>query len=150
MIKKNNIWEDEYNSLMAGFLKTILIIDDDDDILIFVESILKSQLSKIDSTNRYELITCTSGVKGLDLAKKDAPDLIILDVNMPNMSGLEFLKELRSSKDKSLSTVPVLMLTADNETQTVKDALLEGITSYLLKPINENELVKRVVSILDL
>lgn len=87
-----------------------------------------------------------NGIEGLKLAKEKRPDLILLDIMMPEMDGFEMLKRLK--KDESLSHIPVLMLTAKSEIASVVKALEIGANDYLKKPFSEEEMVARVKTLL--
>ena len=112
----------------------ILVVDDDERILNFLRSKLK--------TSSYDVLTASSGREGLEQAQAQEPDLIILDVLMPGMDGLEVLKELRS-----FSTVPVIILTAKGEDADRIKGLRLGADDYLPKPFNPDELVARIEAI---
>ncbi|EKD40427.1 MAG: hypothetical protein ACD_75C00055G0002 [uncultured bacterium] len=87
-----------------------------------------------------------NGIEGLQQARDKQPDLILLDIMMPEMDGFEMLKALK--KDESLSHIPVLMLTAKSETASVVKALASGANDYLRKPFSEEEMVARVNTLL--
>jgi two-component system KDP operon response regulator KdpE len=112
----------------------ILVVDDEVRIVNFLRSKLKA--------SGYEVLTASNGVEGLEQAQAQEPDLIVLDLIMPKMDGLEMLKELRS-----FSTVPVIILTARGaEADRIKGLQL-GADDYLPKPFNPDELVARVEAI---
>lgn len=87
-----------------------------------------------------------NGIEGLQQAKEKQPDLILLDIMMPEMDGFEMLRGLK--QDESLSHIPVLMLTAKSETASVVKALEIGANDYLRKPFSEEEMVARVNTLL--
>lgn len=112
----------------------ILIVDDEPRIVNFLRSKLRA--------SGYEVLTATNGVEGLEQAQAQEPDLIVLDLLMPKMDGLEMLKQLRS-----FSTVPVIILTAKGtDTDRIKGLEL-GADDYLPKPFNPDELVARIEAI---
>jgi len=112
----------------------ILAVDDDQRILNFLRSKLKA--------SGYEVFTAGNGLKGLEQAQAQEPDLIVLDLLMPKMDGMEMLKELRS-----FSAVPVIILTAKGaDTDRIKGLQL-GADDYLPKPFNPDELVARIEAI---
>jgi len=112
----------------------ILVVDDDQRILNFLSSKLKA--------SGYEVLTANDGLAGLEQSQAQEPDLIILDILMPRMDGLELLKEVRS-----FSTVPVIMLTARGaDADRVKGFSL-GADDYLPKPFNPDELVARIEAV---
>jgi DNA-binding response OmpR family regulator len=112
----------------------ILVVDDEPRIVNFLRSKLKA--------SGYEVLTASNGLEGLEQAQAQEPALIVLDLLMPKMDGLEMLKELRS-----FSTVPVIILTAKGaDTDRIKGLQL-GADDYLPKPFNPDELVARIEAI---
>jgi DNA-binding response OmpR family regulator len=112
----------------------ILVVDDEERIVNFLRSKLKA--------SGFEVLTASNGREGLEQAQAQEPDLIVLDLIMPGMDGLEMLKELRS-----YSAVPVVILTAkDADTDRIKGLQL-GADDYLPKPFNPDELVARIEAI---
>ena len=112
----------------------ILVVDDEERILNFLSIKLKA--------SGYEVLTAGNGVKGLEQAQAQEPDLVVLDLLMPKMDGLEMLKQLRT-----FSTVPVIILTAKGaDTDRIKGLQL-GADDYLAKPFNPDELVARIEAI---
>jgi DNA-binding response OmpR family regulator len=112
----------------------ILAVDDEERILNFLSSKLKA--------SGYEVLTARNGLEGLEQAQAQEPDLIVLDLLMPKMDGLEVLKELRS-----FSAVPVIILTAKGADADRIKGLQLGADDYLPKPFNPDELVARIEAI---
>ena len=112
----------------------VLVVDDEARILNFLISKLKAC--------GYEVITAVNGLEGLEQAKAQEPDLIVLDLLMPKMNGLEMLKELRG-----FSTSPVIVLTAKGSDNDRIRGLQLGADDYLPKPFNPDELVARIEAI---
>jgi DNA-binding response OmpR family regulator len=112
----------------------ILVVDDEERIVHFLTTKLKA--------SGYEVLTAGDGVKGLEQVQAQEPDLIVLDLLMPKMSGLEMLKELRS-----FSTVPVIILTAKGADADRIKGLQLGADDYLPKPFNPDELVARIEAV---
>jgi two-component system KDP operon response regulator KdpE len=112
----------------------ILVVDDEERVLHFLSSKLKA--------SGYEVITASNGVQGLEQVQFQEPDLIVLDLLMPKMDGVEVLRELRN-----FSAVPVIVLTAMGaDTDRIK-GLQMGADDYLPKPFNPDELVARIEAI---
>jgi two-component system KDP operon response regulator KdpE len=112
----------------------ILIVDDEERILNFLSTKLKA--------SGYEVFTAPNGVKGLEQVQAQEPDLVVLDLLMPRMNGLDMLKELRA-----FSIMPVIILTAkEADTDRIKGLQL-GADDYLPKPFNPDELVARIEAI---
>jgi DNA-binding response OmpR family regulator len=112
----------------------ILVVDDEPRIVNFLSSKLKA--------SGYEVLTAGNGLEGLEQAQVQEPDLIVLDLLMPKMDGLEALKELRS-----FSAVPVIILTAKGADADRIKGLQLGADDYLPKPFNPDELVARIEAI---
>ena len=94
----------------------------------------------------YEILTATDGEEALAIAREKQPDLILLDVMMPKMDGLEVCRHLKA--DSSLSFMPVIMVTAKADSKDVVAGLEAGGDEYLTKPVDQGALVARVKSML--
>ena len=116
----------------------ILIIDDEEDVI----DLLSLHLRKAG----YALSTATDGAKGLRMAREESPALIILDLMLPKMPGLEICKVLKT--DAATREIPVLMLTAKAEEIDRIVGLEFGADDYVTKPFSPRELVLRVTAIL--
>ncbi len=114
---------------------TLLLIDDDRE--------LGRMLSDYLAPDKIELHECTSGEAGLEQHKRNNFDLIILDIMLPGMSGLDVLKKLRETSD-----IPVIMLTARGDDIDRIIGLEIGADDYLAKPFNPRELLARIKAIL--
>ena len=104
--------------------KKILVIEDDEDI----QELLKYNLTK----EGYQYLGTTSGSKGLQQAKLKQPDLIILDIMLPDLDGLEVCKKLK--KEEKTENIPVIMLTAKSEEMDIVMGLELGAEDYITKP----------------
>ena len=113
----------------------ILIVDDDPSIREIVGLVLQDA--------GYRIETATDGLKGLEQFYKVLPDLIILDVKMPEMDGWETLRRIRE-----ISNCPVIMLTAFGSTNDIIQGLEAGADDYLVKPFGVQELIARVGTVL--
>jgi two-component system, OmpR family, KDP operon response regulator KdpE len=111
--------------------KRILIVDDESQIT----RVLRTALTG----SGYEVRTAEDGHAGLRLAREWQPDLVITDVSMPNMTGLELCGQLRAE-----SQVPIIVLSVKGEERTKVEALDAGADDYLTKPIGMDELLARV------
>ena len=115
-------------------LKTVWVVDDDTMNLRMAEFILKQE--------KYEVVKLESGFECLRLLKKKKPDLILLDVQMPLMSGIKTLESIRECENTK--DIPVVFLTASADTETVVEAGRLGVVDYVVKPFMPQELLKRV------
>jgi len=117
---------------------TILIVDDNEiniDIL-------------LGALNKYDIIAALSGQEALDIVKKEKVDLILLDIMMPSLDGYEVCRILKNS-DK-YSNIPIIFLTAKNETDDIKKGFEYGAIDYIVKPFNPSELDIRLNTHLEL
>jgi len=112
----------------------ILVVDDDESIRENIIDILEYE--------EYEVFSAVNGLKGIELAKKVHPDLILCDVNMPEMDGYGFLEEIQ--KDPDLKTRPFVFLTARGEKEEIRKGMDSGADDYLSKPFKAAELISAV------
>ncbi len=117
--------------------KKILIVDDEEDILHFLELVLREK--------GYEVVTAANGHDALTRAQIEKPDLVLLDIMMPQMDGWEVLKLLRV--DDETSDIPVAMLSARTEAKDRVQGLQEGAIDYICKPISLQELLVKIETI---
>ena len=111
--------------------KRILVVDDDDMNLTRTRIILK---------NDYDVILVNSGMKALDTLKREKVDLVLLDIEMPNMDGFETFRQMKEFADG----IPVIFLTASGLEDDVVNAINLGAVNYLKKPFIPKELQRRV------
>ncbi len=116
----------------------ILVVDDEPDIV----ALVAYHLAK----SGYSVSTATSGPDGLALARRDKPSLVVLDLMLPGLSGLDVMQQLRA--DQETARIAVLMLTARREESERIEGLTLGADDYLTKPFSPQELVLRVGAIL--
>jgi diguanylate cyclase (GGDEF)-like protein len=116
----------------------VLIADDDEDIRAFLDITL--------GLAGFEVVHARDGVEALELVHSHSPDVVILDVMMPRMDGLEALRRLRH--DARTSHIPVLMLTAKVQRQDAIEGLDSGADDYVTKPFDADELLARIRSAL--
>ena len=116
---------------------TLLIIDDNNDIRQYERTLLQDDFIVLEAAN---------GKEGLDLAKKEVPDLVICDVMMPVMDGLEFTEQLKTHT--ATSHIPVIMLTAKNLEEHRAEGYEHGADSYITKPFHSKVLLARIDNLL--
>ncbi len=119
-------------------LGTILLVDDEPDVI----SLLKFNLQKAG----YNLLVSDNGPAAVTLANENRPDAIILDLNLPGMSGFEVCKALRA--DNTTQEIPVIMLTARGQPRDRIEGLEHGADDYVTKPFSPKELLLRLKAIL--
>jgi DNA-binding response OmpR family regulator len=94
----------------------------------------------------YEVVTGINGEEAVQLARKELPDLILLDVRMPKMTGYDACKEIKA--DGSLKDIPVVFLSAKGQEAEIRDGMEAGAEEYLLKPFAPDQLTERVRAVL--
>ncbi len=95
-----------------------------------------------------DIVEAENGVEGLALATKEKPDLIVLDITMPVMTGIEMVAKLR--EDDALKSIPVIMLTAEGGKDNVMNIVKMGVKDYIVKPFKGEQLIERARNIIDL
>jgi DNA-binding response OmpR family regulator len=117
--------------------KKILVVDDEDDILNFLELVLGEK--------GFDVVTASGGQEALTKAQLEHPDLVLLDIMMPQMDGWEVLKLLRV--DEETAEIPVAMLSARTEARDRVQGLQEGAIDYICKPFSLQELLGKIEAI---
>jgi len=118
--------------------KTLLLVEDDPDLLEILRLTFEME--------GYRVVLAADGEEALDKARRHAPDLIVLDLMLPKLDGIEVCRQLRS--EPSFRRVPILMLTAKGEESDVVLGLGVGADDYLIKPARPRELVARAKNLL--
>lgn len=104
-------------------MKTVLIVDDNE--------LVRKSLAASLITNEVRVETASNGKEGLEMAEKLRPDLLITDVHMPEMDGLQMIDKIRENEWGT--KIPVIVMTVDEGTESINKALEAGITVYLSK-----------------
>ena len=118
----------------------VLTVDDSKTIRMIVKKAFKPY--------DCELFEAENGVEGLATAAKEKPGLIVLDITMPVMNGIEMLEKLKSEPD--LKEIPVIMLTAESGKDNVMQIVKMGVKDYMVKPFKGEDLIGRVEKIIKL
>ncbi len=121
-------------------MKRILVIDDLPENVFMLKDRLEHE--------GYEVLTAYNGKSGIEKAQNEVPDLILLDVMMPDINGFEVCKILVG--DSRTSDIPIILVTAKTDAEDIKEGLDAGANDYIKKPINKIELLARVKSELKL
>ena len=116
----------------------VLIVDDEEDVL----ELVRYNLAK----NGYRIETATTGEEALTQARAKAPDLMILDLMLPGIDGLEVCQKLR--EDPKTEAIPIIMLTAKGEEADIVTGLELGADDYITKPFSVRELMARIKAVL--
>ncbi len=114
----------------------VLYIEDNPDNMTLVQRALE--------TRGYKLLKARNGFEGVQMAESEAVDLILLDINLPDIDGYEVAQRLRNSEKMALKTVPIIAVTANALKGDAEKALNAGCDVYMSKPINIRELWARV------
>lgn len=122
---------------MGSFGRNIVAVDDSALILKMLDKVL---------AKKYSLYSFIDGKRALEFLRKKTPDLVILDIDMPGISGFDLLKLIR--EENHLKTVPVIFLTSNNDKNHVVKAMESGANDYVIKPIDEYVLLKKIDKLL--
>ena len=114
--------------------KTIMVVDDNPDIITIVKTILEGK--------GYGVLSASSGPELLNMLKTQKPDLIILDIMMPEMDGLEVLTRLKGMSDTT--SIPIILLTAKVQYEDVLGGYKLGADYYITKPFTSTQLVNGI------
>jgi DNA-binding response OmpR family regulator len=95
----------------------------------------------------FTVVQAANGAEAVELAQKERPDLILMDVRMPKMTGYEACRQMKSMPD--LSDIPVVFLSAKGQESEIQTGLESGAEEYILKPFAPDELVKQVQAVID-
>ena len=119
--------------------KKILIVEDDD-------FLLQMYVTKLELEG-FQVVSAVDGIKGLRLAKKDKPDLVLLDLQLPELSGFEVLEDLKRSNETK--QIPVLVLTNFSQKEDIERCLNLGASDYLIKAhFVPSEVISKIKNIL--
>lgn len=114
--------------------KTILVVEDNEDNRYTIQAIFEDQ--------GFDILFAEDGQTGIDRAHENKPDLILMDIQLPDLSGIDAMKNLKSNRQ--MSTIPIVALTAKAMKGDREELLAEGFDDYSPKPINPDELINKV------
>jgi DNA-binding response OmpR family regulator len=123
---------------MTAPKKRVLIVDDSPTALLWQRMLLQME--------QYETLTAADGAEGVLVATRERPDLILLDVSMPKMDGIEACRALRAAPETA--DIPILMVTTHSEMDNVLAGFEAGCNEYLTKPLERTEFLTKVRSYL--
>ncbi len=118
--------------------QTILVVDDEKDLLDLIEYNLKKE--------GFQVLKAENGEEGIKVAKEHKPDLVLLDIMMPKMDGLEAVEIMRM--DDALKKIPIIFLTARSDEKTEVEGLDKGGDDFITKPISTTKLVSRIKAVM--
>ena len=117
---------------------TIMIVDDDSDLVLSLTPRLKG--------NGYKVVSAADTASAIAMAQKEAPDLVILDLQFPGSDGIMFLRQMRELTD--LTSTPVIVLTGREQAADAKNARDAGATAFFVKPPNNQEFLAAIREVL--
>jgi len=120
----------------------VLVVDDND----FMRDLIASMLREI---GFREIFHAGDGAAALQKTKEVDPHLILCDVDMEPMNGLDFVGQLRRLTPPSIAQTPVILLTAHSEAEIVQRAIKLGVNAYVVKPVKRNQLEARIATVLE-
>ena len=124
---------------MTSDNKRALIVEDSRTIASIVRHYLQLE--------GFEVLVAADGLVGLETARRARPRVIVTDLNMPGMGGLEMVRALRA--DPGTRDIAILMLTSDGSPETEQQAMAAGADAYILKPVDPQSLAARVRAVVD-
>ncbi len=124
--------------------RKILVIDKDPKITTMVKSCIR----QVDKQDRIKILCAENGEVGLDKIDRNHPNLVILDMELPDMSAFDVLDKIRSNPDPRIERIPVLLLTRQRDAGTVVKALKKGVRNVLVKPFHWSDLLDRTLNLL--
>jgi DNA-binding response OmpR family regulator len=119
-------------------MKKILIVDDEPNIVMSLEYAFKK--------NDFEVFIARDGSEALEILKNNTPDIVLLDIMMPNVDGYQTLKHIKDSK--SLEATKVVFLTAKNKASDIEKGLKLGADKYLIKPFSIKKIVSEILELM--
>ena len=119
-------------------MKKVLVVDD--------SSVVRMSLEMLLRENNFDVISAADGVEGLKKAGSDTFDIIITDINMPNMNGLDMMKQLREKAETKF--VPILVLTTESDSDMLAKGKEYGASGWIVKPFTNEDLLATVNKII--
>ena len=116
--------------------KKVLIAED--------SSVIQNLTKKILQIQNYQIFSAKNGVQVMDMLKDDYFDIILMDINMPKMDGMECARQIRKLEDEKKSKIPIVAITGNAMNYSIDDFKEAGINEYLQKPLNFDNLVDTV------
>ena len=120
-------------------IQTILVVEP--------SPIERAQRSNILTTAGYTVTVAGDGEEAVEIARREGPDLILMEVVMPGLNGYQATRALTRSEDESLARIPVILISAKGQDTDKVWGLRQGAIDYLVKPVTEHELLTRIADI---
>ncbi len=131
------------NASLAELIKSVKVLVVDDEF--YTRKVIRTLLMSVGVSDIHD---ASDGVSGLDAIHALAPDIVLLDWQMPGMDGAEFVRRVRSPGNFPYPNVPIIMLTGHGERSRVLEAVRLGVHEFLLKPVSSKALLERIASVL--
>jgi CheY-like chemotaxis protein len=129
------LWLCDYEPTQAmEMVQKVLVVDDDP----IMHRVLKHYLER----NGYQMLSASTGLQGIEMATRELPQLIVLDVRMPEMGGLAALRRLK--ENKSTQPIPVIVVTVHADRLTYMESEVSGASAFLAKPFRPSELLAHI------
>lgn len=122
---------------MSRDLLRVLVVDDSELQILFEQALLADE--------NVEIFVARNGAEAIESARRDKPDLILLDIVMPVMDGIEAARHIRDDPDTC--DIPIIMVTSQTEEEYMEDAFVGGCNDYVTKPVRKDELLAKVRSL---
>jgi DNA-binding response OmpR family regulator len=129
----------QQSDILTSGKDSVLIVEDNAELRQFMSATIQE--------NKFTVLTAADGLEALQLAMKFVPSLVLTDLMMPRMNGMELTKKLK--EDERTSHIPIILLTAKNESQSRLGALRTGADDYLTKPFSPDELLARITNLIE-
>ncbi len=120
-------------------MKKVLVVDDSAAFSLMLQKALLMR-------GEFQVDTAKNGQEALDQIKIELPELIMLDIEMPIMGGIEFLEHIR--KDETFKTIPVIIMTSNKSKEVIQKAVSLGVSDYVLKPTNIQVLYEKITKVI--
>ncbi len=117
-------------------LKKVLIAED--------SSVIQNLTKRILQAQNYEIFSAKNGLQVLQMLEKNSYDIILMDINMPKMNGMECAQKIRELNDPIKAKIPIMAITGNAQNYSKEDFNNSGINEYLQKPLNFDQLVEMV------
>ncbi len=126
---------------MVTLPKAKILLVDDSEVVLLTEKMLLRNL------RNFEILVAKDGREAVEKARSERPDLILLDVMMPEMDGFEACRAIRG--DEATRGIPIVMVTTRSEEDSIAEGFESGCSDYITKPIDKNELVQKMKNLLE-
>jgi twitching motility two-component system response regulator PilH len=120
-------------------IQTILVVEP--------SPIERAQLSSVLTAAGYKITVAADGEEGVEIARREHPDLILMEVVMPGLNGYQATRALTRSDDESLARIPIILISTKGQDTDKVWGLRQGAIDYLVKPVTEDQLLTRIADI---